>query len=142
MLRATLKSLFARKRRLVLTVTSIVLGVGFVAGTYVLTDTMNAAFDELFSQAASGSDVIVRAEQAFAPSATGPGGGGRRRTRHRARASAGHGATGAGCRVRDGRRLRVRTDAVDPATGDAIGGVGPPTIGTNWNAEQCQPRLA
>ena len=75
MLRATLKGLLARKRRLALTVISIVLGVGFVAGTFVLTDTMNKAFDQLFTDAAAGSDVVVRAEQAFAPSATGPGSG-------------------------------------------------------------------
>jgi putative ABC transport system permease protein len=76
MFRATLKSLFARKVRLILTVVSIVLGVGFVAGTFVLTDTMNKAFDDLFETAASGSDVMVRSEQAFVPSAAGPGGGG------------------------------------------------------------------
>ena len=50
MWRATWKSLLAKKLRLVLTTLSIVLGVGFVAGTYVLTDTMNAAFDEVFAQ--------------------------------------------------------------------------------------------
>ena len=50
MLRATLKSLLARKLRLTLTALSIVLGVGFVAGTYVLTDTMNKAFEDLFAQ--------------------------------------------------------------------------------------------
>ena len=38
----------ARKVRLALTALSIVLGVGFVAGTFVLTDTMNKAFDDLF----------------------------------------------------------------------------------------------
>ena len=45
----------------------------FIAGTFVLTDTMNRAFDQLFTDAAAGVDVVVRAEQAFAPSATGPG---------------------------------------------------------------------
>ena len=45
MLHATLKSLLARKLRLALTALSIVLGVGFVAGTFVLTDTMNKAFE-------------------------------------------------------------------------------------------------
>ena len=49
MLRASLKSLFARKVRLVLTTIAIVLGVSFMAGTFVLTDTMNAAFDEVFA---------------------------------------------------------------------------------------------
>jgi len=75
MLRAALKSLLARKLRLLLTGFSVVLGVGFVAGTYVLTDTMNAAFDEVFDQVAVGADVIVRSESAFDPIPAGPGGG-------------------------------------------------------------------
>src|SRR5829696_3983677 len=75
MLRATWKSLAARKLRLFLTALSIVLGVGFVAGTYVLTDTMNAAFEELFSQASSTSDLVVRSENAFDNVAAGPGTG-------------------------------------------------------------------
>ena len=60
MWRATFKSLLAKKLRLVLTALSVVLGVGFVAGTYVLTDTMNAAFEELFAQTSGASDVVVR----------------------------------------------------------------------------------
>ena len=78
MLRASLRSLRARKLRLLLTGLSIVLGVGFVAGTYVLTDTMNAAFDDLFSSFAVDVDVIVRSDSAFDPEIAGPG----RRVRH------------------------------------------------------------
>ena len=48
MWRATIKGLIAHRVRLTLTAMSIVLGVGFVAGTYILTDTMNRAFDNLF----------------------------------------------------------------------------------------------
>ena len=45
-----------------LTALSIVLGVGFMAGTFVLTDTMNAAFDELFAQTSPrAATSIVRA---------------------------------------------------------------------------------
>ena len=60
MWRATWKSLLARKVRLALTVLAIVLGVGFVAGTYVLTDTLNAAFSQVFSIATGSVDVVVR----------------------------------------------------------------------------------
>jgi putative ABC transport system permease protein len=63
--RATWKSLWAHKFRLALTALSVVLGVAFVAGTYVLTDTMNAGFDQLFQDATAGIDVQVRAEAAF-----------------------------------------------------------------------------
>jgi putative ABC transport system permease protein len=65
MWRATLKGLLAHRFRLALTALSVVLGVAFVAGTYVLTDTMNAAFDQLFTEATAGTDVIVRAEAPF-----------------------------------------------------------------------------
>ncbi len=46
MLRAALRSVLARKVRLVLTGVSVLLGVSFMAGTYVLTDTMTRAFDD------------------------------------------------------------------------------------------------
>jgi putative ABC transport system permease protein len=131
MLRATLKGLFARKRRLLLTVISIVLGVGFVAGTFVLTDTMNKAFDQLFADAAAGSDVVVRAEQAFAPSATGPGGGAgeERDPIPDTLLPTVEGVTGVASASGD---VSGYAQLVDPATGDPIGGLGPPTIGTNW----------
>ena len=48
MWRAAVKSLRARKLRLVLTAMAVVLGIAFVAGTLVLTDTALAAFDDLF----------------------------------------------------------------------------------------------
>ena len=46
--KATLKGLLAHKFRLAATALAIVLGVSFVAGTYVLTDTITASFDDLF----------------------------------------------------------------------------------------------
>ena len=45
MLRVTLKDLLGRKLRLALTSLAIVLGVGMVSGTYVLTDTINAGIE-------------------------------------------------------------------------------------------------
>ena len=59
MWRATIKGLIAHRVRLMLTAISIVLGVGFVAGTYILTDTMNRAFDNLFNQVTKGIAVQV-----------------------------------------------------------------------------------
>ena len=131
MLRATLKGLLARKRRLALTVISIVLGVGFVAGTFVLTDTMNKAFDQLFTDAAAGSDVVIRAEQAFAPSATGPGSGAieERDPVPDTLLPTVESVPGVASASGD---VSGSAQVVDPATGDPIGGVGPPTIGTNW----------
>src|SRR5918999_2417342 len=65
MIKATLKGFLAHKWRLLLTMISVVLGVSFVAGTYVLTDTMAATFDTLFAEAEAGIDVEVRAKAAF-----------------------------------------------------------------------------
>ena len=65
MFRVTLKSLLARKLRLLLTALAVVLGVAFVSGTLILGDTMNKTFDNLFATAYSGTDVGVRGESAF-----------------------------------------------------------------------------
>jgi putative ABC transport system permease protein len=64
-LRATLRSLAAHKLRLVLTSLAVVLGVGFVAGSLVLTDTLNATFVRLFKQVDGGVDVRVRSHSSF-----------------------------------------------------------------------------
>ena len=52
MLRATFKNLLARKLRLALSAFAIVLGVAFVAGSYVFTDTLNRGFTDIFAIAA------------------------------------------------------------------------------------------
>jgi putative ABC transport system permease protein len=62
MLRATLKSLLARKLRLVLSGLAVVLGVMFVSGAFVLTDTLGRSFDAVFSSAYSQTDVGVAAK--------------------------------------------------------------------------------
>ena len=48
MLRASLRGLFSRKLRLTLAVVAIVLGVAFLSGAFVLTDTLGARFGKLF----------------------------------------------------------------------------------------------
>ncbi len=57
-----LKSLWARKRRAFSTTLAVVIGVGFVAGSYVLTDTIFAAFDEIFNESLKGTSVVVTAK--------------------------------------------------------------------------------
>jgi putative ABC transport system permease protein len=57
-----LKSLWARKVRALTTTLAVVLGVAFVAGSYILTDTIFAAFDEIFSESLSGTSVVITAE--------------------------------------------------------------------------------
>src|SRR5215218_1516207 len=63
MTRMALRGLFARKLRTALTGFAVVIGVAFVAGTFIFTDTINASFDDLFKQVSKGVDVNVSANQ-------------------------------------------------------------------------------
>jgi len=65
MWKVVVRGLLSHKVRLALTALSIVLGVGFVAGTFVLTDTINRTFVDLFTQTTKGIDVAVRTKQTF-----------------------------------------------------------------------------
>src|SRR5688572_24232512 len=62
MLWATLKSLLSRKLRLVLSGMAVVLGVMFVSGAFVLTDTLGRSFDGLFTDIYSTTQVQVQAK--------------------------------------------------------------------------------
>lgn len=55
------KSLWARRVRALTTTLAVLIGVAFVAGTYVLTDTIFAAFDEIFEDSLKGTSVVVTA---------------------------------------------------------------------------------
>ena len=68
MWRVTIRGLLAKKFRLVLTSIAIVLGVAFMAGTFVLTDTLGSVFDNLFANTTKGVDAVVRAKEPFDPS--------------------------------------------------------------------------
>ncbi|MFC7493551.1 MULTISPECIES: ABC transporter permease [unclassified Nocardioides] len=74
MIRFSLRSLVVNKLRLLLTVASVTVGVAFVAGTFVLSDTMVKAFDELYAGLTSGTDVVVRSESAYDADVTTTGG--------------------------------------------------------------------
>jgi putative ABC transport system permease protein len=74
MWRATIKGIFARKLRLALTTLAVLLGVAFVSGTYVLTDTMERSFDQIFGRTVTDVDLVVRARDPYT-------GGGSQRTR-------------------------------------------------------------
>jgi putative ABC transport system permease protein len=57
-----LKSLWARKVRALTTTFAVVIGVAFMAGSYVFTDTIFAAFDEIFSDSQGGASVVVSSQ--------------------------------------------------------------------------------
>jgi putative ABC transport system permease protein len=65
MRKVTLKGLAAHKLRLVLTALAIVLGVTFVSGTFVLTDTLQNTFSTLFSSVYQKIDFQVRGTPQF-----------------------------------------------------------------------------
>ena len=65
MLKVTVKSLLAHKFRLAATALAVMLGVAFMAGTLVLTDTISRTFDELFGDVFQDTDAVVRREAAF-----------------------------------------------------------------------------
>jgi putative ABC transport system permease protein len=57
--------MFAHKLRLALTTASIALGVAFLSGTFILTDTVQVAFTQLFGNVSSGTDAVVRQHSSF-----------------------------------------------------------------------------
>jgi putative ABC transport system permease protein len=63
MWRVTIKGLLAKKLRLVLTSIAVVLGVAFISGTFVLTDTLGTVFDNLFTETTKGLDAVVRSKR-------------------------------------------------------------------------------
>ncbi|HVE76961.1 MAG TPA: FtsX-like permease family protein [Actinomycetota bacterium] len=62
MWKATLKGLLSHKLRLISTALAVILGVAFVSGSLVMTDTMGKLFEGLFADVLSGVDVSVRSE--------------------------------------------------------------------------------
>jgi putative ABC transport system permease protein len=65
MLRLVLRQTLAHRGRLLLTFLAITLGVTFVVGTLVLTDTSRRVFDDQFREAGTDVDVVVRDAVAF-----------------------------------------------------------------------------
>jgi putative ABC transport system permease protein len=63
-LKVALKGLLTRKLRTALTGFAVVIGVAFVAGTFVFTDTIDASFKDLFERASKGVDVSVQTRRA------------------------------------------------------------------------------
>jgi putative ABC transport system permease protein len=121
------RNLFAHRVRLLLTTLSVVLGVAFVSGTFVLTDTMSRVFDDLVRGGSGTIDVLVRS------AGDGDIGTG----------ASYYGATPLPAELLD---LVVAVDGVDRAEGtaegfamivrpdgEAIVPMGPPTLGGRWS---------
>jgi putative ABC transport system permease protein len=73
---ASLKSLMERRTRAMLTAMAIVLGVAMIAGSLILTDTIDRAFTDVFGASYTNTDLVVRGtpvvDDAFAGAPTVP----------------------------------------------------------------------
>ena len=114
MWKVTLKGIWAKKVRFLLTGVAVMLGVAFVSGTFVLTATISNTFDGLFNDIYQHTDAVVRAKEEFSGQGFGNEGrghgrrrpaadGARRRRRGRGRRD---GAGTGGHRRQEGRRAR------------------------------------
>jgi putative ABC transport system permease protein len=121
MVKVTLRNLAAHKLRLALTALAVILGVAFVAGTLVFTDTTGRRFDDLFARTGQGVAVKVRAkkviEGADAPAVPAS-------------------LAGTVARVPGVAQAYGTVNgfaAVVGRNGEAVGGSGPPQLGIGWN---------
>ncbi|CAO5186867.1 putative ABC transport system permease protein [Frankia sp. AiPs1] len=128
MLRATLKSLLARKTRLALSMLAVVVGVSFVTGTLVLTDTLNKTFDTLFASIDRNVSVAVRAVNQVDP------------TSDAGRPPLSASIVPTLAKV-DGVRAAVgsvqgQAVLIDPRTGKPAGNSNALGVGSNWTGDQ------
>jgi putative ABC transport system permease protein len=63
--RFALRGLLSRKLRTTLTALAIVLGVAMISGTYVLTDSIDQAFDRIFADIRKGSSAVISGRSPF-----------------------------------------------------------------------------
>ncbi|MBC9734883.1 ABC transporter permease [Nocardioides marmotae] len=123
MIRVALRSLLGRKLRLLMSTFAIVLGVAFVAGSLVFSDTLGRSFTALFASAVG--DVVVR-----------PVGGttvqGSPSTEILPAALVDELAEVPGAARADGNVTAVGVFVVD-TDGKVVGGLGPPALGGNFN---------
>ncbi len=123
MLNTVLAGLWARKRRLLGTVTAVVLGVAFLTATLVMGDTMRAGFSNAFAAANAGTDVIVRSSSEI--------GSDDESIRDQVDGSVVERVAAVDGVARAVPQIEGTGTILD-ADGDVIGGEGPPTVATNW----------
>ena len=128
MLKTTLRNILGHRLRLLTTGLAVALGVAFMAGTLVLTATVQRTFEDLFNNAYAKTDALVRSEASFEANGL----------EQRARIDES---------VQDLLTAVEGVDTVQPDVwgyaqvvgrdGDPIGnpGMGPPTVGANWSDE-------
>jgi putative ABC transport system permease protein len=129
MFRHTLRSLWAHKRRLISTCVAVILGVAFMAGTLVLSATVNHVFDDLFGNLGKNVDAVVRGDVWFESDF----GGAQRALLDESVVAKVEKVDGVA--AADGSMQSVQLTLLD-SKGDPMGGVGPPTIVGAWNTDE------
>ena len=124
MLTASLRNLRAHALRLLLSLMSVVLGVAFVAGSFVFTDTLRATFDELIGQGSADVSVSPRTEFAD-PNAYGT-------TTQSLPASLLDAVRAVPGVARASGFVFVNGVTIIDSRGNAIGVVGAPNFGAGW----------
>jgi putative ABC transport system permease protein len=123
MFKAAWKSLLGRKLRLLMSTFAIVLGVAFVAGSLIFTDTLSRSFDAIF--ASSVGDVVVRPEGGTSDDGTP--------TTKTMPASLVDELAGVDGAARADGNVSSFSVFVVGTNNKVVGGQGAPGIGLNWN---------
>jgi putative ABC transport system permease protein len=71
MIGVALKGLASRKVRALLTALAVVIGVSMISGTYILTDTMQKAFDGIFASSYAETDAVISGKELIDGSSSG-----------------------------------------------------------------------
>jgi len=127
MLRSAWRSLLHHKLRLLLSGVAIVLGVGFVVGTLIFTDTLNATFTSLFKDTTT--DVVVTPVQEV----QGGGFAGSVATLPSAVLAQVRGVEGV---AKAGGQILVDGVSVIDKEGEVLGTPGAPQFGSNWDDDE------
>lgn len=122
MLRTTLKSISAHKLRLVATSLAIVVGVAFVTGTLILSDTLTSTFENLFVTTTDGVDVAIQGPEDTADPFTG--------VRDAVPADVVDVVAGIEGVAAVAPEVQGSAQLID-ADGEPVGGAGPPTLAFN-----------
>ncbi|MGH9250975.1 MAG: ABC transporter permease, partial [Acidimicrobiales bacterium] len=127
MTKVALRGLVDHKGRLFSTLLAVALGVAFVAGVLMLTDTMNKSFDDLFATAYEGTDAVVRSDDTIDDEFGGE-------IRSRLDASLLDDVRGAPDVAEAEGFVQGYARIIDK-DGDPVGdpAMGPPTFGGNWS---------
>ena len=133
MLRMTWRNLFARKVRLALSAFAIVLGVAFVAGSFIFTDAMGDAFDGIIEGSTADVEVAYKGANDFD-------------SQQDARTIAGLGRAPArrSCprSARCTRSIQLQSVFVIGRDGKVVGGNGPPGLAFNYTGATIAHRQA